>query len=503
MDLMNLYSVMNIIYNIIKLYFILKVICMSQVKIIFKNMSWLLISQIIASICGFIWTILIARYLGVNEYGILGFAISLTGILGITTDLGISTHIIRHISTDYDSAPKYLGNALPLKSLFSIGTFTLTLIILILLKSNELTITITLLFAIEMIIKSFMGIINGSFQAFEEGKYQGISNTLLNILLFIFIILSVYTDLGLFGITISYIAANLLAFTYQYYVFEKHVTKPKFELDTKFCKTILIASLPFAVGGILSTIYFSIDLVMLTQIIGEYATGIYNASYKLISVLMLFYSIYGAVIFPVMSKFYTNDEKLLLISFEKSVKYLTLIMVPIAVATMFYSSGIIHLVYGHEYDSASAPLSILIWTVCLLFISGPSNYLLNASHKEVTVTKIYAIAAVFNIGLNFIMIPYFSYNGAAITTVLSDLLIVILQIYVIYKIGYRVNMKLFFDLSKIIIGSAILGIALYFMQLNMWIALPVGIIIYFSTIYLLRVFDDEDKYVIKEIIDKN
>ena len=476
---------------------------MSQVRTIFKNMSWLLISQIIASVCGFIWTILIARYLGVNEYGILGFAISLTGILGITTDLGISTHVVRHISTDYNSAPKYLGNVIPLKSLFSMGTFILTLIIVILMKSNELTITITLLFAIEMIMKSFFGLLHGTFQAFEEGKYQGISNTLLNTILFIFILISIYTDLGLFGITISYVAANLIALIYTYYTFQKHLVKPKFEIDRNFCKTILIASLPFAVGSILSTIYFSIDIVMLTQIIGEHATGIYNASYKLISVLMLFFTIYGAVIFPVMSKYYKKDEKLLIISFEKSVKYLTLIIVPIAVATTLYSADIIHLIYGHEYDAASSPLSILIWTVCLLFITNPSNYLLNASHKEVTVTKIYAIAAAFNIGLNFIMIPYFSYNGAAITTVLSDMLIVIIQMYVIYKIGYRVNRKLFSDLTKIIIGSCILGIVLYFLHLNMWVALPVGIIIYFATVYLLKLFDDDDKYVIKEIVGKN
>ena len=63
---------------------------MSKVKTIFKNMSWLFISQIIGSICGFIWTILLARYLGVNNYGILGFAISFTGILTVFTDFGIT-----------------------------------------------------------------------------------------------------------------------------------------------------------------------------------------------------------------------------------------------------------------------------------------------------------------------------------------------------------------------------------------------------------------------------
>ena len=88
---------------------------MSQVRTIFKNMSWLLVSQIIASVFGFIWTILLARYLGVNDYGIFGFAVSFTTIVGIIDDMGISTHIVRHIATDNDSAPKYLGNALPLK----------------------------------------------------------------------------------------------------------------------------------------------------------------------------------------------------------------------------------------------------------------------------------------------------------------------------------------------------------------------------------------------------
>ena len=149
---------------------------MSQIKTIFQNMSWLLISQIIASACGFIWTILMARYLGVSQYGIFGFATSLTGILAFTLDFGISTHIVRHIATDYDSAPKYLGNAIPLKSIFSIGCILITLIILILMNVDELIITITLLFTLEMIIKSYISLFNGSFQAFEEGKYQGIGN---------------------------------------------------------------------------------------------------------------------------------------------------------------------------------------------------------------------------------------------------------------------------------------------------------------------------------------
>ena len=128
---------------------------------------------------------------------------------------------------------------------------------------------------------------------------------------------------------------------------------------------------------------------------------------------------------------------------------------------------------------------------------------MNASHKEITVTKIYAVAAVFNIVLNLFMIPALSYNGAAITTVLSDILIVLIQAYVIYKLGHRPNRKLYLDLIKIIIGSSILGVALYLLNLNMWVALPVGIIIYLIAVWALRVFDGDDKYVINEILGRN
>lgn len=476
---------------------------MSRTKTIFKNMSWLFISQIVASICGFIWTILIARYLGVNNYGILGFAISLTGILLVFMDLGVGTYIVRAIATDYDSSPRYLGNAIPLKSLFAIATFILTLIILIIQKADLLTITITLLFTIERILNAFIGLINATFQAFEEGKYQGIGNFILNLLLLGFILITIFTDLGIYGITFSYILANLIALIYAYYALTRHITKPKYEFDKALCKEITLLALPFALTGLLSSVYYSIDMIMLTNMIGNYSTGIYNATYKLISVLTLFYSIYGAVFFPIMSKLYKNDAQLLIISYEKSLKYLMIVIIPIAIATMFYSTDIIQLFYGHEYDAASSVLSILIWTVCLLFISGVGNTLLNATHKEVTVTKIYAIAAVFNIALNLILIPKFSYNGAAVTTVLSDILIVVIQCYMIYKLGYRVNKKLYLDLGKIIAGSIILGIALYFLNLNMWVALPTGIIIYFAVIYLLKLFDDDDKYVIKEILGRN
>lgn len=476
---------------------------MSQIRTIFKNMSWLFVSQIIGSICGFVWTILIARYLGVSDYGIMNFAISFTGIIAITMDLGISTHIVRHIATDYDSAPKYLGNAIPLKSIFSFFTFLLALIILILMKCDEITIQITLLFTIQRIFTSMFGLFNGSLQAVEEGKYQAIGNILLNILLLIFMLISIIGDFGLYGITLAYVIANLLVAIFLYLTVKKIITKPKFELNIEFCKKITLYSIPFALTSFFGIVLYSVDMIMLTNMVSSYANGIYSAAYKLISVLTMFYTVYSAVIFPVMSRLYKNEKNLLVVSFEKSIKYFMLLIIPISFATILYSTDIVVLFFGHEYIETSSVLSILIITVPLSFIDAICINLLNASHKERYVTSTYLIATTTNIILNFFIIPKYSYDGAAFTNILSDIILTIFLFYSIYKLNSMPKKKLYLDLFKIITASIILYVILSVLNLNMWLALPIGIIIYFIAIIVMKTYDEEDKFIIKEILGKN
>ncbi|WP_406532682.1 flippase [Methanobrevibacter sp.] len=476
---------------------------MSQVRTIFKNMSWLFVSQIIAAVCGFVWTILIARYLDVSDYGIMNFAISFVGIIAITMDLGISTHIIRHIATDFDSAPKYLGNAIPLKSIFSFFTFFLALIILILMDCNELTIQITLLFTLEQIFKSMIGLFNGSLQAIEEGKYQAIGNILLNIILLIFILVSIIGDFGLYGITLAYLASNFFVLIFQYLAVKKRISKPNFEFDFQFCKKITLYSLPFALTGLLGMLLYSADMVMLTNMVGDYENGIYSAAYKLISVISLFYGVYSTVIFPVMSRYYKNEKKMLVVSFEKSIKYIMLIIVPISFSTMVYSSDIVTLFFGQKFYQTSSVLFILMWSLPLCFVNGTCQNVLNASHKEKYVTLTFLAATLFNIVLNFFIIPNYSYDGAAFTSILSEILLTISYFYPFYKLNIIPNKRLYWDLLKIVTASVILYFALLFLNLNMWLALPIGIIIYFTIIILMKPFDDDDKFIIKEILGKN
>ena len=134
---------------------------MSQVVTVFKNVSWVTISQVVTNVCAFIWTILIARYLGVTDYGILSFVISLVMLIGIGEDIGTTTYSIREISRERDLTTKFLRNVLPLKWLLSIILFIATILALKSIGYNNLTIKITFIMFLETIFMSFCNFLSG------------------------------------------------------------------------------------------------------------------------------------------------------------------------------------------------------------------------------------------------------------------------------------------------------------------------------------------------------
>lgn len=471
---------------------------MNQIKSIFKNTTWIMSSEFLSSICAFIWNIIIARYLGVSDFGILAFAISFTSLFSIMMDLGINTYITRDIVRNPELTSKYLGNILPLKLILSAISFFIILIILNILGYGYLKIEVTMIFVIEAIFISMNGILNGVLQAHNKMEHQAIGLYINSILLLVCILGTIHFNLGLIGIASSYLIAYITVTIYLY-LRNRKIVKPRFEINIELSKKILKASIPFGFTGFFYTIYYSIDTTMISMMIGNSASGLYNASYKFLAILTTFYAIYQVVIFPVMSKLYTDNENLLKISFEKSIKYLLILVVPCVIGIFLYSSDIITLIYKPNYLEAGNILKVLIWTSIFLFINGAAGLTLNASNKERSVTKIYGTAAIFNVCLNLILIPFYSYYGAAIATILSEILISLLMIHIISKSKLTPKKSIFKDIIKIIFSATIMGIILNLLNLNMFIAIPTGLIIYIIVLLLTKPLDDTDKYILRSI----
>jgi O-antigen/teichoic acid export membrane protein len=122
---------------------------------------------------------------------------------------------------------------------------------------------------------------------------------------------------------------------------------------------------------------------------------------------------------------------------------------------------------------------------------------------QLTVTKLVIVAVIFNIVLNLLVIPIYSYIGAAIVTVLTEALILILFVYTL-KSEFSVSRSTKINLIKGVLASIIMGIAIYyFNNLNLFLIILLGALIYVVCLILLRVLDDDEILMIKSLFNRS
>ena len=187
---------------------------MSQIQTLFKNVSWVTVSQVITNICAFLWTILIARYLGVSDYGTLSFVISFTVLIGMGTDIGITTFTTRELAQDHSKTKKFINNLIIYKILLSIVLCIFTVLIVYLLGYSNLVVELTLIMFIEASFVTMFNFINGVFQAHETLKTPSIGIIIYSLSLLSLIFIITILDLGIIAVAIAYAIGYLLGIIY-------------------------------------------------------------------------------------------------------------------------------------------------------------------------------------------------------------------------------------------------------------------------------------------------
>src|SRR3989344_2430501 len=94
-------------------------------QIIIKNTFWLFLAEGINKGLMFVLTIIIANYLGVNDYGKFSFAFAFVALFSIFSDFGLSTILVRDVTRDKSLLRKYSTNVSFLKIFLGVITFFL------------------------------------------------------------------------------------------------------------------------------------------------------------------------------------------------------------------------------------------------------------------------------------------------------------------------------------------------------------------------------------------
>jgi O-antigen/teichoic acid export membrane protein len=204
----------------------------------------------------------------------------------------------------------------------------------------------------------------------------------------------------------------------------KYRTKQRIQLKTL---QLLKTSGIFNIYAFVGNLYDRVDVLMLSKLAGNYATGIYGAAYRPIGAIQLLpYGILYSLLPTLTRGGYSQEEGARL---EKAMGLLLSAAYAIVLTTTAFAVPAVRLLLGAPYAASAVALKILIWAVILRFINYAFNIrLLAGGHERVFVVTSLVCLAVNFVG-NLLLIPIFSWRAAAAITVITEAVLLVQNAY--------------------------------------------------------------------------
>jgi O-antigen/teichoic acid export membrane protein len=474
---------------------------MNTIQRIAKNTGVLATSHVITSILGFFLLIYLARYLGEVGFGKYSFAVSFTGLFAIFASLGINNYIIRELARNKELTNEYITNISVIKLLLSLLTFALIALTINLMNYPQDTTHAVYLFGIYMLLTSFTFTFRSIFQAYEKMEYDAAVMVIEQVLRLALVLLVLSFGYGLIELGFVYIFTGIVAMVLSFSIVLIKIAKPKPTINFSLWKTLVIGSIPFALNALFGVLFFQIDTVMLSVFKGDAAVGIYNAAYTPLLALGVIPTVFIAAIYPVMSRYFVSSRNSLENFTVLSSKYMAILGFPVAMGCFFLADRFIALFYADQFSASIIAFQILALFIPLRFVSSITGTLLTSTNRQGFRTVSVGLSALFNIVLNAVMIPYMSYIGACIATVLSEVFLYFIFIYFINKHYGKLGLHKHF--IKPLVASLVMGgFVFYFKDINLLLLILLAGLVYFAMLLVLRTFTQEDKDIFKQVVKR-
>jgi O-antigen/teichoic acid export membrane protein len=471
-----------------------------------KNIFWLSLSRALALVLLFLAYTQLFRYLGRFGTGQHQFVLSYVTIFSVIVDFGIQQYIIKKISENPGDVKKYFQHFLVVEAVLASFIYG---VLLLVAKLNHYEPVVFLAIAVAgfgMVMNALTYPFLSVMSAFQDLKKVAFLNFLQSVVNIVVIFAAIFFHHYIvFLVTNQLIFAALSLYLYSRF-FRKHVPEPGFgkifrSLDTTLIKKILKASLPFALLVGFSTIYNRIDVVIITKLLGYEQTGIYTAAYKFFDLISFFPSVVSFSLYPLfaalMAKSAFGEVRE---NMEKYLRFLIAVAIPMAVGGSILAGPIIRVVAGPDFPQSAPVLAILVWAPAILFIYIAANSLVISQLTKFAV-MITGANVVINIVGNLLLIPYIGLKGAAVMTVVSELLQGVFYFYFVRK---KITHFAFFRFFwKPILASLVMAAVLWVTRsLPILIPITFGGSLYVLAMYVFGFFKKEDWHFIKSLIKK-
>lgn len=474
-------------------------------KVSAKGSFHLLWGLVVSTVISAVGTIFIARLLGSDQYGLYTVVLTVPALISIFRDWGVNYAMIR-----FTAQYRAEGRIDEIRSIFLSGiifeiAMGLMLSIFSLIFADFLATTVFNRPVIAPLIQlaSFVVFASGLiaagtavFTGFERMELNSIMLVTQSIFKTVLIITFVLLGLGVPGATIGFTAGTFIAGiigVLLIWVIYRHLPKPAtHRLEIKaYLTTMLQYCLPLSFALIITALLpqFYAFLLPIHYVTDNIVIGNYGVAMNFVVLITFFAMPITTMMFPAFSKLNAEKDKEPLRNiFQFSVKYASLLVVPVTAIVMSLSRPAVETLFGSTYDSA--PLFLSLFAIQYLYTAFGNlslSGLLNGQGQTSFILKMAIVTGIIGFPLGYILIMNFGVLGLITSTLVNPISGIIMGLLFIRK-QYSVTVD-WKSSAKILISSAITAILTYFivtsLALPSWIRLIIGVIIFLPTFAIL------------------
>lgn len=468
---------------------------MSLTRKIAYNTVIQMIGKVISTAIGLVVASMLFRYLGKEGYGNYTTVIVFLQFFGILVDLGlyiILTKKISEIGADSDSLVSNIFTIRLISAVLFLGVAPI--LVLFFPYSSIIKIGVALT-SFSFLFITLNQVLQGVFQKNLKMGRVTISEILGRVVLLVGTYLAIYFERDLLTILLVVVLGSFTNFVFTF-LFSRKLVRIRLRFDFRIWKKVIWEAWPIALAILFNLVYFKADTLILSLLKPQEHVGIYGAPYKILEVLTTFPAMFAGLTIPVLTYAYTKrDSEHFKRVLRKAFDFLVMVSLPMVVGTYFIAKPVINFIAGAEFAASAAVLQILIVATGIIFVGNLFGHTVVVINKQKQILWAYAVIAVISVVGYLVFIPRYSYFGAAWMTVVSEILITLASIYVVWKTTkIAPALNLFF---KSLIASIGMGVALFLLSgQSLLVMIVAGILIYFIILYLLRGFSKE---LIREI----
>ncbi len=365
--------------------------------------------------------ILVARSLGPHGFGTFTFVWTVASMISFFAPLGLDYRLIRELNRGAKREEIEMSLSLALISSLVLSA-AVALGPMVVGAGHEITAS---LFAAAgfIVLSAPVLVFRGAFHARERMELETFGLVTEGVVSLVAVTLLLAAGGGVAAAMVGLVvgrAANLLTSVFFY---RRLYGSIRMRLGLSESKRMLAVSIPMGFSYMFHTMMLRFDVVMLAMMRSPEEVGIYSAATVIVMTIPMIATAFNSSLYPVLSRSQGSDDPELRKVFSTTWRTLMVCGLASAAGLTVLATPIVELFYGDGFSSTAWVIACLAWILPLRFVNNLSGVILNATDKQSGRTLVVGIAAGFNLLANFALIPLWGYQGAVVSTLVTEVVL--------------------------------------------------------------------------------